>query len=403
MYPDQLKQEDGLAIPLEKLSRRSSKAKRLRIGVPLETDVYENRVALNPFGVQQLVDLGFEVYITSDAGKMSNFSDELYADAGAIVCDNNSQVFNSDIVLKLSSPTIEEVGYMKERAFVFSFYCSLVSDKKLLRAIIHKKLTVVVYDEIRDSLDSRIVVRLMSEIAGTALVGFASMLLASPIDGKGRCLGGFATICPTNIVILGAGVLAEHFIRPLMSMGVSVQVFDHSILRIRRLNSRFNSRISTSLYDETLVRKALRSADIVLSAMPQNDAGLPFFITQEWQNEMEKGSVILDLNINSGGGFENVRSTTLSKPSYIHQGLQYLCLPNLASSVPNTASTALSNYFVDLLRGAVTNGDFENMLIMKSGLRKGVAVYQGYITHAKLAESGNFIYKDIDLLLALMG
>ena len=52
----------------------------MRIGVPKEIYAGEKRVATTPDVATQLMKLGFDVSVESEAGEGSNFSDSAYSD-----------------------------------------------------------------------------------------------------------------------------------------------------------------------------------------------------------------------------------------------------------------------------------------------------------------------------------
>ena len=53
------------------------------LGIPKETKIKENRVALTPDVVKDLVKKGFEVVIENGAGLNSFYNDEAYTTVGA--------------------------------------------------------------------------------------------------------------------------------------------------------------------------------------------------------------------------------------------------------------------------------------------------------------------------------
>ena len=59
----------------------------MKIGVPTEVHVNEQRVAMTPEVVGAVVKLGFEVLIEAGAGARASYLDEAYRDAGAEVVD----------------------------------------------------------------------------------------------------------------------------------------------------------------------------------------------------------------------------------------------------------------------------------------------------------------------------
>lgn len=72
----------------------------MKIGVPKELKNNENRVALTPAGVMELVSHNHEVFVQKGAGENSGFLDDQYVDAGAIILDQVSEVWACDLVIK---------------------------------------------------------------------------------------------------------------------------------------------------------------------------------------------------------------------------------------------------------------------------------------------------------------
>ncbi|HEX3198882.1 MAG TPA: alanine dehydrogenase, partial [Propionibacteriaceae bacterium] len=77
----------------------------LVVGVPKEIKDNENRVAVQPDGVAELVYKGHRVLVESGAGTGSRFSDTEYAAAGAEVVDSADDVFAvADLIVKVKEP-----------------------------------------------------------------------------------------------------------------------------------------------------------------------------------------------------------------------------------------------------------------------------------------------------------
>ena len=57
------------------------------IGIPKDTKEFESRVAITPDSIKKLVKSGYEIWIQSEAGKDASFSDQVYIDAGAKICN----------------------------------------------------------------------------------------------------------------------------------------------------------------------------------------------------------------------------------------------------------------------------------------------------------------------------
>ena len=64
--------------------------------------------------------------------------------------------------------------------------------------------------------------------------------------GKGLLFGNITGVPPTEVVIIGAGTVAEYAARTAIGLGANVKVFDNSITKLRRLQNALNQRIFTS-------------------------------------------------------------------------------------------------------------------------------------------------------------
>ena len=92
----------------------------LKIGIPKETTLQENRVALVPHSVINLVARGHEIVIESEAGLRSNYSDHEYSEAGAQIVHDPKSVYECDIILKVAPPTQEELQFYRPNQILIS-------------------------------------------------------------------------------------------------------------------------------------------------------------------------------------------------------------------------------------------------------------------------------------------
>jgi alanine dehydrogenase len=115
---------------------------------------------------------------------------------------------------------------------------------------------------------------------------------------------------------------------------------------------------------------------------------------------MKNGSVIVDVSIDRGGCFETSEVTTHTDPVFKKYGVVHYGVPNIASRVPRTASTALSNIFGPMLLHMGEVGGFEDLIKQDLGVRHGVYLYNGTVTSPILGEAFKLPYKDLDILLA---
>lgn len=391
-------------MPQEEMLEVGNKQKQLKIGIPSEEHAVESRVPITPEAVEILVGHGHEVILEKGAGKAANYLDTDYSERGGMIAENRQEVFGeSDVLLKISPPTLEEIGWMKERqTLLSSFQVSTCRDEKYVRMLMQKRVTAIAFEKIQDEHKCYPAVRSMSAIAGTTSMLIAAEYLSNVRGGKGVMLGGITGITPTEVVILGAGTAAEYAVRAAMGLGSEVKVFDSSIHRLRRLQNAVGQMIPTSIFHPKVILKALRSADVLIGAIRRDEKYQDFFITEEMVKEMKKGSVIIDVSIDRGGCVETSELRTQIDPVFVKHGVIHYCVSNIASRVARTASIAISNVFAPLIVGMGEQGGEGKHLKENVGLRHGVYIYNGILTSEVLGRNLGIPSKDIDLLMAVI-
>ena len=392
---------EGL-MPQEEMLEVENKQKQLRIGIPSEDHSVESRVPITPEAVEILTGHGHEVILQAGAGQAANYPDTDYSEKGGIIAGNRQEVFATcDILLKISPPETEEIDWMKERQILLSSFQDYThSDEKYIRSLMQKRVTAIAFEKIQDEHGCFPAVRSMSAIAGTTSMLIAAEYLSNMRGGKGVMLGGITGITPTEVVILGAGTAAEYAVRAAMGVGSVVKVFDHSIHRLRRLQSEVGAMISTSIFHPQVISKALKSADVLIGAIRVDDNQNSFFITEEMVKEMKKGSVIIDISIDRGGCIETSELRSQVDPVFVKHGVIHYCVPNIPSRVARTASIAISNVFAPLIVGMGELGSTSRHLKENIGFRHGVYIYNGILTNDKIGARFSIPSKDIDLLMA---
>jgi alanine dehydrogenase len=387
-------------LPKEEMLEIRRKGKKIRIGIPSDKEKVEYRVPLTPQAVELLVSYGHEILVEKGAGKAASYSDEDYRVAGALVLDDRKEIFDCDIVLRVSPFDESEIDLLKGHQALISNLQINAHCANSIAKLMQKKVINIAYEYIEDEEGNKPVVQLMSQISGSISVIIANEYLSKSRDGKGVLLGSVTGISPAELVILGSGTSAEYAARVALGMGVTVKVFDDNISSLRKLEGKLPQRIFTSVFYPKVVKKALKSADAVLGALP---IGMPpsFLITEDMVKKMKQGSVIIDLNVSQGGCFETSRCTDLNNPTFIEHGIVHYCVPNLPAIVARTASIALSNILIPIIIAIGEIGGIDNYIKNSKGFRKGVYIYNGILTNSALAEKFNIPYKDLDLLLAV--
>lgn len=395
-----IKLASAAMMPQEEMLEVARKNADLHIGIPKETSFQERRVSLVPNSVAVLVNNGHNVIVETGAGVHSNYQDKDYSEAGAQIAYNTDQVYKADLVLKVAPPTFDEIEMMKPKQNLISALQLTVQQKNFFNHLISKKITGLAFDYIKDRSGIYPVVRAMSEIAGNTSILIASEYMSTTNGGRGMMLGGISGVPPTEVVIIGSGTVGEFAARAAVGLGATVKIFDNSLYRLRRLQNDLGMRLFTSIIEPVELEKALQTADVVIGALRAKEGRTPVVVSEDMVSNMQYGSVIVDISIDQGGCFETSQVTNHAHPVFKKYGVTHYCVPNVASRVAQTASIALSNIFTPILLEMGEKGGFENYLRLDTGVRNGVYLYNGILTHQYIGETYNIPYKDLDLLFA---
>lgn len=386
------KEED--LLPKEEKLEVVKKGKKFTIGIPKETCLNERRTCITPDAVQVLALNGHEIIIESEAGKGSFFTDQQYSEAGARITSDPKEAFGQDLVLKINPPTDEEIEYLKPDAYLVSALQINLRDKEYFKKLGERKVNAIAFEFIVDDYEQLALVRLIGEIAGTTSILYASELLAL---SNGLMLGGITGIRPTEVVIIGAGIVGEFATKAAIGLGANVRIFDNSLSKLRRLHTLIDARVPTSIIDPKELSKSLRRADVVIAALPRM-CQCPV-VTEDMVLKMKKGSVIIDVTIDNGKAIETSELTTLDNPYFIKHEVIHCALPNITSRIPRTTTKAISNFFLSYLLNYDEEGGFANMLIHKKQMKDSLYMYKGRHTNKAICERFDLTYHDINLLI----
>ena len=388
--------------PKEEMLETMNKHKKLHIGIPKETELLEQRVALVPESVGFLVANGHRVVVESGAGEQANFSDSDYSESGAEISYETKEVYQSDILLKVSPPNNKEISLMKYKQILFSALQITVQPKNALEKLMAKKITAIAWDYIKDENGSFPIIRSMGEIAGTTSFLIAAELMSNANNGKGIMLGSVAGISPPELVIIGAGTVGQFVVSAALAMGVSVKVFDNSLYKLRRLQNEIGHKVFTSVIQPKVLEKALKRCDVAIGAISAPQGRTPCVVSEDMVKKMKSGSVIVDVSIDKGGCFETSKITTHQNPTFLKHDVIHYCVPNIGSRVSRTASYSLSNIFSPLLKEISDSGGCEKLIQNAKGFRHGVYIYNGTLTSSILGEAFDLPHKNLDLLISAL-
>jgi len=355
----------------------------MRIGIPKEIKTGENRVALTPSGVIELCGHGHEVFVTRGAGVAAGFDDAQYSQAGAHMCVSVAEVYEkADLIVKVKEPQVQEYALLTNRHCIFT-YLHLAANRSLTDALLASGATCIAYETLTDAFGRLPLLAPMSEIAGRVAVQAGAHHLEAAQGGKGILLGGIPGVAPAQVVILGGGVVGANAAAMAAGLGAQVRVMDNAIARLRVLDDVWRGRVTCEYASQERIELAVRSADLVIGSVLNAGASAPKLVGRQLIQQMQPGSVIVDVAIDQGGCFETSRPTTHQQPTYVDENIIHYCVANIPSAVGRTATLGLTNatlaYVLRLADGGV------QCLKSDASLRAGLNIYRGHITHAGVA------------------
>lgn len=388
------------AYPQESLMEVKKQKHQFVLGLPREISMQERRISLTPDAVALLVNNGHEVWVESKAGEGSKFSDRQYSEAGARVVHSAEEVYKAHAILKIEPPTAEEIDFFKPNQVLISAFQPGSRTQEYLKSILQKRIIALGFEFIQDKVGGMPIIRAMSEIAGSSAMLIAAEYLSSANDGRGIILGGITGVPPTKVVIIGAGTVAEHAARAAIGLGAEIQIFDNHIYKLRRIKHSLGQQVYTSTIDTVTLSQSLKSADVVIGALRSEKGRSRYVVTEEMVAGMKPDSLIIDLSIDQGGSVETSELTTHDDPTFRKYDVIHYCVPNVASRVAHTATTALSNIFTPTILRAGEEGGIEDMIFAHKWFMKGVYAFKGSLTNPHLAQQYRLPYKDLELLMA---
>jgi len=371
----------------------------MRIGVPAEIKDNEYRVGMTPSGVRDLTADGHEVLVQKGAGNGSGFSDAEYEAAGGKILPDADAVYNeAEMIVKVKEPIEADLKRLKERQLLFT-YLHLAPVPDLTKALLEKKITGVAYETITDERGRTLpLLTPMSEVAGRMSVHVGAYYLHKPNGGRGVLLGGVPGVLPSDVVIIGGGVVGTNAAKMAVGLGARVTILDTNLDRLRQLDDIFRGTVQTLASSGAHLADAVTRADLLIGGVLIPGAAAPKLVTRDMIKSMKKGSVIVDVAIDQGGCVETAHATTHSNPVYEVDGVIHYCVANMPGAVPRTSTIALTNATLPYTRMLARHG-FHKAIAGNKGLAEGVNVHDGAITYKAVAESQGREYTALDQVL----
>lgn len=359
----------------------------MQIGVPKEILAGETRVAASPSSVEQLIKLGFEVVVESQAGELASFEDTAFEAAGAKVVTKD-EAWLSDIILKVNAPlsddSVDEIALLKEGATLVSFIWP-AQNAELMEKLTVKSINVMAMDcvprisraQALDALSS------MANIAGYRAVVEAAHEFGRFFTGQITAAG---KVPPAKVFVAGAGVAGLAAIGAAGSLGAIVRAFDvrpevkeqvqsmgAEFLEVDyQENSGSGDGYAKEMSDDfnrkaaELYAAQAKDVDIIITTALIPGKPAPKLVTKEMVDSMKPGSVIVDLAAANGGNCEyTVKDEVFVTPN----GVKVIGYTDMVGRLPTQSSQLFATNLVNLLKllckekDGNINIDFEDVVI----------------------------------------
>ncbi|WP_339232934.1 alanine dehydrogenase [Bacillus sp. PS237] len=360
------------------------------IGVPKEIKNNENRVALTPGGVSQLISNGHRVLVETGAGLGSGFENEAYESAGAEIIADPKQVWDAEMVMKVKEPLPEEYVYFRKGLVLFT-YLHLTAEPELAQALKDKGVTAIAYETVSEGRTLPLLTP-MSEVAGRMAAQIGAQFLEKPKGGKGILLAGVPGVSRGKVTIIGGGVVGTNAAKMAVGLGADVTIIDLNADRLRQLDDIFGHQIKTLISNPVNIADAVAEADLLICAVLIPGAKAPTLVTEEMVKQMKPGSVIVDVAIDQGGIVETVdHITTHDQPTYEKHGVVHYAVANMPGAVPRTSTIALTNVTVPYALQIANKGAVK-ALADNTALRAGLNTANGHVTYEAVARDLGYEY-----------
>ena len=356
------------------------------VGVPRECKQDEYRVAMLPYGVDELSQAGHRVLVQSGAGMGSGIPDDLYLENGAEIVESAATIYaESDLIVKVKEPQPSEWPLLRSEQLVFTYF-HFAADRALTQAMLESGITAIAYETLRGPRNTLPCLTPMSEVAGRMSIQEGAKYLERPQDGRGILLGGVPGVPPAHIAVLGGGVVGKNAAQIASGFQADVALLDINVDRLRYLEDIMPANVNTIFSDRHNIREQLRQADLVIGGVLIPGARAPKLITREDLQEMKPGAVLIDVCIDQGGCTDTSRPTTHSEPTYIVDEIVHYCVANMPGAVGRTSTYALCNVTFPYVRSLADSG-VRGACERDSGFSHSINIHHGKVINRAVADT----------------
>ena len=369
----------------------------MRIGIPKEIKNHEYRVGVTPGGACELVAAGHAVQVQQGAGAAVGYADDRYREAGAHIAADAREAYDCELVIKVKEPQPGEYALTHAGQMLFC-YQHFAPEVALLEAMLARGVSCIAYETVTAPDGSLPLLIPMSQIAGRLAPQFGAWALQMANGGSGVLLGGVPGVAPAKVVVIGGGTVGASAARIALGMGAEVTLLDRNAAKLAQLEDIFGARLKTVISSAHSIPPLVQDADLVIGAVLLPGKLAPRLVSADDIKGMRPGSVIVDVAIDQGGMCETSRATSHSQPFYVELGVVHCCVPNMPSAVARTATQALTQATLPYAL-ALANQGLRAALAGNAGLREGLQVHGGQVTHAGLAQdTGRSFVDAVDAL-----
>lgn len=372
------------------------------IGI-LKEPVPEKRVSFLPETVSLLKKLPVTVLVENGAGTNSFADNKSYEEAGAVVTDKAELLRQSDVLLRITPFTAEEVSQMTPNQVVISVF-NPYSHKELVELLLKQKLTSFSMDIVPRTTraQSMDILSSMATVAGYKAVLDAALRLPKFFP---MFMSAAGTIKPAKVLILGAGVAGLQAVATARKLGAVVEVFDvRSAVKeeVKSLGAKFIE-VEGAVEDKAaggyaveqteefkqkqrqLIHNHASRANVVITTAQIPGRKAPILLTKTTVEEMIAGSVIIDLAASTGGNCE----LTQNDKTIIHNQVTIVGKSDYPSDMPNDASKMFGNNLFNFLK-LLIDKDGSIKLDFADEIVKGTCLtYQGHIPNERVKQTLN--------------
>lgn len=350
----------------------------MKIGIPRETKTLEGRVALIPAACGDLVRQGHEVWVETQAGVKSGFSDEAYTQLGVNIAPSAEALYDKgELIVKVKEPIAGDLQHLRKDHQLFC-YLHLAAEPTLTRQLLDIGLTGIAFETVELENGDLPLLAPMSIIAGRIATQIGTHLLHQPEGGKGILLGGLPSTERGNVVVFGAGAAGGNSAALAAAAGANVTVFEKRADRMAEMMALGNNVTALYPYRNT-VHEVLSQADLVIGAVLVTGARAPHVVSREMLADMEDGSVIVDISVDQGGCVETTKPTTYADPTYVVDGVTHFAVTNMPGAVPQTSSRAICSAILPYV-STIAAGKWRDV----PSIVRGLNVEAGNLVHPAL-------------------